>query len=310
MKRANIHTSVAIILSAAFLFTGCRTDTADTTQKLQIESIDDADEAVAPAETGKENAAAEEKQDADTVSEAAAARETQDTDAAREIAAQKESQNNDPKNLDTGKQQPSADQASVYEDVLAQYRDMVRHDFYIEFLDSDDYESHFGEDIGEEIRCNHRQNIFYALYDIDGNGTEELIIAGEEGHVGVSNPAFAPWYYDIYGYDGSRVVSLFPDIELGGRTNFSLHGDGVIEVVHSLTLGEIGIDIYKIGNDGVTPELVDRFYTAADLTGEKAVYTYFQNGQTGSEISEEAYRSALQSYETPLAEELIWEEIY
>lgn len=114
----------------------------------------------------------------------------------------------------------------------------------------------------------------------------------------------------MYGFDGNKVVSLFPNMELGGRTNFSLHGDGVIEVVHSLPQREICIEIYKIGNDGVTPELVDRFYIAVDLTGEEAVYTYFQNGQTGSEISEEAYRSALQGYETPLAEELIWEEIY
>lgn len=271
MKKAKICIAFAIILSAAILFTGCGADTGGTTEKLQIEPITDTDEAAVQTDTPTEN-------------------ETEETDI-------------------TDQPETPVDGTSVYEDVLAQYRDMVQHDFYKEFLDSDDYESHFGKDIGEEIRA-HRQGIFYALYDIDGNGTEELIIAGEEDGIGVSNPSFAPRYYDLYGYDGNKVVSLFPDMELGGRSNFSFHGDGVIEVVHSLPQREICIEIYKIGNDGVTPELVDRFYIAADLTGEKAVYTYFQNGQTGSEISEEAYRSALQGYETPLAEELVWEEIY
>jgi len=285
-----------MILSAAYLFMGCGADTGGTTEKLQIEPITDTDEAAAQTDTRTEHEA-EKTEDKAAAAENSVTEENgagTDTTEEPDITEQPET---------------PAGGTAVYEDVLAQYQDMVQHDFYIEFLDSDDYESHFGEDIGEEIRA-HRQSVFYAFYDIDGNGTEELIIAGEEGDIGVSNPAFAPWYYDIYGYDGSKVVSLFPDMELGGRSNFSLHGDGVIEVVHSLTLGEICIEIYKIGNDGVTPELVDRFYTVADLTGEKAVYTYFQNGQTGSEISEEAYRSALQGYETPLAEELIWEEIY
>lgn len=302
MKRAKKYISSAIILSAALLLAGCGADTDDTTEKLQIEPITVVDEGAAQTDTRTE----------------CEAKDIQDKGGADENSLTKENSIAEKSNVDmdtaeepdiTEQPETPADGTDVYEDVLAQYRDMVQHDFYIEFLDSDDYESHFGEDIGEEIRA-HRQSVFYALYDIDGNGTEELIIAGEEGGVGVSNPAFAPWYYDIYGYDGSRVVSLFPDMELGGRSNFSLHGDGVIEIVDSLTQGEICIEIYKIGNDGVTPELVDRFYTAADLTGEKAVYTYFQNGQTGSEITEEAYRSALQSYETPLAEELSWQEIY
>lgn len=297
MKRAKKYISAAIILSAALLLAGCGADTGDATEKLQIEPITDTDETAVQTDTQTEHEAEETEDKAAADENSVTEGNGAGTDATEETDI-------------TEQPETPADGTAVYEDVLAQYRDMVQHDFYMDYLDSDDYESHFGEDIGEEIRNNHRKNIFYALYDIDGNGTKELVIAGEEGDIGVSNPAFAPRYYDLYGYDGNRVVSLFPNMELGGRSNFSLHGDGVIEVVDSLPQREIGIDIYKIGNDGVTPELVDRFYIAADLTGEKAVYTYFQNGQTGSEISEEAYLSALQGYDTPLAEELIWEEIY
>ena len=273
-KKAKALMSTSIVLSAALLFVGCGTN---TTREIEPDVIEKGTSS--NKDLVIENDVKEENQDKDT---------TYGSDV---VENQKE----------------SAENTNIYDYILTQYSDMVQNDFYISLRDSDNYDSSFGEDIGLEIRT-HKQDIYYTFYDIDGNGTMELIIAG--GEHAVSNPTFSPWNYDLYGYDGNKVVSLFPDMELGGRSNFSFHGDGVIEVVHSLPQREICIEIYKIGNDGVTPELVDRFYIAADLTGEKAVYTYFQNGQTGSEISEEAYRSALQGYETPLAEELVWEEIY
>lgn len=297
MRRLKVYTSAVMFLSAALLFAGCGADTGDTTEKLQIEPITAVDENAFQTDVRPEHET-EETQYKIVADENNIADENESgTDTAGE------------KNI-TDQRETSLDETVIYEDVIAQYRDMVQHDFYQDFLNSDDYESHFGKDIGVEIRSRQR-NIFYAFYDIDGNGTEELIIAGEEGDVGVSNPAFAPWYYDIYGYDGSKVVSLFPDMELGGRTNFSLYGDGVIEISHSLPRRELAIDIYKMGNDGVTPELVGTFYTVANLEGEKAVFTYYHKGtKNGIEITEEMYRSALHNYETPLAEELHWEEIY
>lgn len=293
MRRSKVYTSAVMILSAALLFTGCGADTGDTTEKLQIEPITAVDESAFQTDARPEHETEETWYKIVTDENNITDENGSGTDTTEE------------KDI-TDQRETSPDGTVVYEDVLAQYRDMVQHDFYQDFLDSDEYDSYFGKDIGEEIRT-HRQNVFYAFYDIDGNGTEELIIGGEEGDVGVSNPAFAPWYYDIYGYDGSRVVSLFPDMELGGRTNFSLYGDGVIQISHSLRGGELAIDIYKMGSDGVTPELIDSFYTVADSEGEKTIFTYSQKGK---ELTEEAYRSALKNYETPLAEELHWAAIY
>lgn len=191
----------------------------------------------------------------------------------------------------------------IYDDVLAEYRDMVQNDFYTSLRDSDSYESSFGEHIGLEIRT-HEQNIYYAFYDIDKNGTMELLIAGGEN--GVSNPSFSPWNYDLYSYDGTKVVSVFPEMEFGYRTNFTLYENGVIEVFYSGSAAETGVDFYKISSDGFTAELIDSFSAVGHLEKEEPVFTYSQNG---TEITEEEYLSSIQCYEVSLAEAISWIQI-
>ena len=198
------------------------------------------------------------------------------------------------------------EETDMYNNVLEEYRDMVQNDFYEDLLLSDAYDSSFGEHIGFEIRAR-KKAVFYALYDIDGNGIKELIIAGGEDGVGVANPAFSPWNYDLYGYDGKNVVHIFPGIDLGGRVNFSLYENGVIEVLHSASGAELKVDFYKIGNDGFTPELIDWFYVVSHLEGDKSVFNYYQNG---NEITEEEYNANIQNYEVALTAGLDWIEIY
>ena len=191
---------------------------------------------------------------------------------------------------------------NIYHDVLTQYSDMVQNDFYVNLRDLDTYESSFGEDIGFEIRT-HKQDIYYTFYDIDGNGTMELIITGGEN--AVSNPTFSPWNYDLYGYDGTNVVHIFPEMEFGYRTNFSLYDNGVIEVFYSSSAAESGVDFYKISTDGFTPELIDSFTAVGHLEGEESVFTYSQNG---NEITEEEYNANIQSYKIARTE-LDWIQI-
>ncbi len=203
----------------------------------------------------------------------------------------------------TDNQESSSVKIDIYDYILAEYSDMVQNDFYTNLRDSDAYESSFGKDIGLEIRT-HKQNIYYTFYDIDGNGTMELIIAGGEN--GVSNPTFSPWNYDLYGYDGTNVVHIFPEMEFGYRTNFSLYENGVIEVFYSSSAAESGVDFYRIGTDGFTPELIDSFSTVAYLEEDEPVFIYSQNG---NEITEEEYNTNIQNYEIPLTTVLDWIQI-
>lgn len=260
-KTAKAHIAAAMALSAAFFFAGCGTNAP----KEEVPNVV-GEETSSNESLVMENDRKEENQDKDTTNE----------------------------NDVTDNQKAPTESINIYSDILKQYSDMVQNDFYADLRDSDTYESSFGEDIALEIRT-HKQDIYYAFYDIDKNGTMELIIAGGEN--GVSNPAFSPWNYDLYGYDGVQAVPIFPEMEFGYRTNFSLYDNGVIEVFYSSSAAESGVDFYRISADGFTPERIDSFTTVAHLEGDEPVFTYSQNG---NEITEEEYNSNIQEYEIAL----------
>ena len=194
-------------------------------------------------------------------------------------------------------------QTDIYDHVLDEYRDMVQNDFYMDLVDSENYDSSFGEDIGLEIRIR-RQKVYYTFFDIDGNEVPELVIAGGDNELTSSD--FSPWNYDLYGYDGSKVVPIFPDMEFGYRTNFSLYKEGIIGVFYSSSAAESGIDFYKLAEDGFSPERIDAFHMVGRLDGEDPVFTYFQNGE---EIEEEQYNAAVQSYQDMLITDFNWIQI-
>lgn len=190
--------------------------------------------------------------------------------------------------------------AGIYGDIIAEYRDMVQNNFYQDLLEKEDllaYENSFGKDIGSEIR--HAQKVYYALYDIDGNGTQELIIGGGED-------ASNPWNYDLYTYDGSKAVHVFPDFEFGYRTNFSLYENGIIEVFYSGSAAESGNDFYRMNAAGTGAEIVENFSIIGSLDGDTTVITYYQGKNV---ITEDEYNQKIQEYEVALQTPFSWTEI-
>lgn len=190
--------------------------------------------------------------------------------------------------------------AGIYGDIIAEYRDMVQNNFYQDLLEKEDllaYENSFGKDIGSEIR--HAQKVYYALYDIDGNGTQELIIGGGED-------ASNPWNYDLYTYDGSKAVHVFPDFEFGYRTNFSLYENGIIEVFYSGSAAESGNDFYRMNAAGTGAEIVENFSIIGSLDSDTTVITYYQGKNV---ITEDEYNQKIQEYEVALQTPFSWTEI-
>ncbi len=191
-------------------------------------------------------------------------------------------------------------QKDVYDTVLAEYEDMVKNQGS---GDIDAYNASFWVYIGTEIRA-HEMNVFYAQYDIDGNGREELIIAGRsKDSIEIGTP---PRYYDLYTFDGTNVIHVFPNMEFGYRTNFALLENGVIKVQLIYSATESVIDFYRISGDGMTPEQIDSFSMVGDMNSETVTLQYFQRKD---EISEQEYQTKISSYGEEITTSLEWTQI-
>ena len=191
--------------------------------------------------------------------------------AATDVVSGTESGNTDiPESSDNVFEQSfgETEENQAYEQVLDEYRDMVQNRFYLDELNTNVREENFGPDIGAEIRMR-VQNVFYAFYDIDGNETEELIIAAGEQGIGVGNPKFMPRNYDLYTYHDGKVIHVFDDYEFGYRTNFDLCENGVIEVSSNDSAAESSFLFFRIGADGASPVVIDNFVCVGEQIDEK-----------------------------------------
>lgn len=284
----------AAALAMSVLFVGCGQEKEPDTQLWETISKEDAQN----GGTGDNDAAGFGTTDATT-----AAEEAGTADATRAVEEAGTTGNNDSGGAAEGAGTAGNTEdevAGIYGDIIAEYRDMVQNNFYQDLLEKEDllaYENSFGKDIGSEIR--HAQKVYYALYDIDGNGTQELIIGGGED-------ASNPWNYDLYTYDGSKAVHVFPDFEFGYRTNFSLYENGIIEVFYSGSAAESGNDFYRMNAAGTGAEIVENFSIIGSLDGDTTVITYYQGKNV---ITEDEYNQKIQEYEVALQTPFSWTEI-
>lgn len=87
----------------------------------------------------------------------------------------------------------------------------------------------------------------YFLYDIDGNGVEEMAITWKNG----SNHII----FDIYGYNGKSAEKLIFKGNTGWGSDAFIYTDGTIYVYQTFMGRRQGnIDFYRLGNDGYTLE--------------------------------------------------------
>lgn len=282
----------AAALAMSVLFVGCGQEKEPDTQLWETISKEDAQN----GGTGDNDAAGAGTADATRAVEGAG---TADTTGAAEGTAGSNDSGGAAEGTGTAGNTED-EEAGIYSDIIAEYRDMVQNNFYQDLLEKEDllaYENSFGKDIGSEIR--HAQKVYYALYDIDGNGTQELIIGGGED-------ASNPWNYDLYTYDGSKVVHVFPDFEFGYRTNFSLYENGIIEVFYSGSAAESGNDFYRMNAAGTGAEIVENFSIIGSLDGDTTVITYYQGKNV---ITEDEYNRKTEEYEVALQTPFSWTEI-
>lgn len=147
-------------------------------------------------------------------------------------------------------QQPAeAEIPAAYAAILAQYADAEANGYY-QSVDAADRDAAFGVDTALEWRINPRP-AQYALCDLDGDGTHELIIAAAAEDGEYVN-------YDIWAMDGDTAVRLF-DFDFGYRATFAVYADGLIAVTFSNSAFESGVDMYRV--DGAKARLAASFVT-------------------------------------------------
>ncbi len=113
-----------------------------------------------------------------------------------------------------------SDTHDSYETVLEQYRDVLS-------MDADAFDawntSEDGFNAGHVAIFYHHtygsDHFYYAYYDIDDNGTDEMLIAtGDDQNKRI---------VDVYGFDGVRAVQLVDEPTLGDRSQLYIFDDGI-----------------------------------------------------------------------------------
>jgi hypothetical protein len=169
---------------------------------------------------------------------------------------------------------------SAYDKVLAAYREAILTDF-----------TDFDEDVvSSELwlqRYDHKNlaaDVYYARYDIDGNGTPELVVTVDQGEL---------WIFDIFAFDGRNAVRLIESASLGYRAWAYITADGVISLWSGEGAGFGYWDFFRIAPDGHTLSVIERIGSDRgenwDDDPESLIYYHGNGKDEGREISRDEY---------------------
>lgn len=197
-------------------------------------------------------------------------------------------------------------ETSIYEPILSQYRDAIANQFYQDILDgnSDAWDS-IGTDVNTELLSASRNSdsyfVYYALNDVDQNGTPELFIGGSDGTNPVSN-------YDVFCFDGQKPIRLFPEFLFGYRTTFQLKSNGIFMISWSGSAFDSGYEFYRISTDGCSPELVECIsaHDSPESSLDALRFYHDTEGTPDNEITEEEFDQILTQYQNIPAMEFSW----
>lgn len=184
---------------------------------------------------------------------------------------------------------PFAGLPAPYVEVLAQYAKAIENDYY-KSLDAGERDAAFGQYVAFEWRANPRP-AYYALLDLDGNGTDELFIGALEGGT--------PTIYDVLSVEDGQAARLF-DLDFGYRTNMDVYADGTLKVSWSNSAFESGEDYYKA--QGTAVELLASF----TVTGDMGSPNKMRYAQDGAEISQDDFTARTGAYEAAGPQAFAW----
>ena len=127
-------------------------------------------------------------------------------------------------------------ETNIYNDIMNQYIDAVDKEFppqeRVNYKREERW-SLLGDEVDMYLIINahafESYKVYYALYDVDGNGIPELFIGGPWGR---NTP---PVIYDFFTFDGKQAISPFREagyvgLQFGYRVNLDFYSNGIFEV--------------------------------------------------------------------------------
>lgn len=108
---------------------------------------------------------------------------------------------------------------------------------------------------------NYPMQFFYCNYDIDNNGTDELLIGYGENKI-----------FDVYGFDGNKAVKLFNDETLAERSELIIFKNGVLKIHGSGGAKYGSEEFYKFSDNGYTLNKIKEYIVDWELYPDTPYY--------------------------------------
>ena len=157
--------------------------------------------------------------------------------------------------LKTDIEHKSTADASVYDAIIEEYREAMNgnESLYKEsFNDEDAFKSVYPHvcAFAPTVVYGTGLDLKYAYYDIDGNGSMELLIGGDYD---------TPCVLDIITYDGNAAHGCFTDEWIGERNSLYIYKDGTIRYHGSGGATFHTEDLYRLSSNGYDLELINHY---------------------------------------------------
>ena len=203
-------------------------------------------------------------------------------------------------------------ETNIYNDIMNQYIDAVDKEFppqeRVNYKREERW-SLLGDEVDIYLIINahafESYKVYYALYDVDGNGIPELFIGGPWGR---NTP---PVIYDFFTFDGKQAISPFREAgyverQFGYRVNLYFYSNGIFEVDWSNGAMNYGVDFYRLSPDGYNVYPVESVSVKVPYD---LITRFYHDAESEDEISEKEYNAILQKYMAVGEADLNWSEI-
>ena len=203
-------------------------------------------------------------------------------------------------------------ETNIYNDIMNQYIDAVDKEFppqeRVNYKREERW-SLLGDEVDMYLIINahafESYKVYYALYDVDGNGTPELFIGGPWGR---NTP---PVIYDFFTFDGKQAISPFREagyvgLQFGYRVNLSFYSNGIFEVDWSNGAANYGVGFYRLSPDGYNVYPVESVSVKVPYD---LIIGFYHDAESEDGISEKEYDAILQKYIDAGEADLNWFEI-